>query len=221
LAQITVDTAKAVSYDRKLLYHGGPYSVQDSYENYLKSIADVADGLITVTEAFTNLSDDSSAAIPVVAEAPVNAVAASAIIGTGDNGQVTITYATKGEVGNSLTVQTVLAADVDAALDANVTNNDMVITLGTDATGAADDTKNTATLIAALIDSHDEFSAEASGTGADAIAVMDEPDDFAGGVNGTIADGGIAVQHGGYVYFAIADNGIGDANWVRVQGQTF
>lgn len=55
MAKITVDSG-AVMYDGRLLYKGtAVYSVNDTYENYLQSLKDVANSKITVTEPFTNV----------------------------------------------------------------------------------------------------------------------------------------------------------------------
>lgn len=55
MAKFTVDTNVAVFYDGENLYHQtAAYTVLDTLENYQKSLVDVAAGLITITEAFTD-----------------------------------------------------------------------------------------------------------------------------------------------------------------------
>jgi len=61
LAKITVDTSVAVVYDGSIRYKKDPnieYIVEDTVENYQKAQIDVANGLITITEAFTNQTED-------------------------------------------------------------------------------------------------------------------------------------------------------------------
>jgi hypothetical protein len=57
LASFTVSGTKAVMYDGRLLQpRTDAYSVNDTYENYLKSVDDLANNLITITESFTATS---------------------------------------------------------------------------------------------------------------------------------------------------------------------
>lgn len=96
--------------------------------------------------------------------------AASAIIGAGENGVVTITAANDGIGGNSYTVQAVQATDPDINLSAVLVGLALTVTLGTDGAGAPDITKNTATLVAGAIDTLEQFTAVASGTGATIVS---------------------------------------------------
>jgi hypothetical protein len=107
--------------------------------------------------------------------------AATAAFGSGDNGVVTVTAATAGTAGNDLTIEVVVSEENDASLAAAIDGNDILVTLGTDADGAADATKNTATLVAAAIHALTEVNAEASGTGATAITEAVEQTSFTGG----------------------------------------
>jgi hypothetical protein len=55
LAKVLVKTGVAVIYDGNVLYPRNiPYTVEDTYENYSKSLDDFNDELIEVTEVFTN-----------------------------------------------------------------------------------------------------------------------------------------------------------------------
>jgi hypothetical protein len=115
--------------------------------------------------------------------------AASASIGTGDHGVVTITCKEVGDVDYSVIVS--LSETPDFPLTATLfADGTMYITLGTDENGDPDATKNTAALIAALINgaptTQDVFTAAASGDGSgvfsDAIAAVL----FEGGVDPAI-----------------------------------
>ncbi len=136
-------------------------------------------------------------AIPgaVAAEA---ATAATAVVGAGENGVVTVTVASAGRAGNAYIIQLVAAGNPSANMTAALNGSQLVVTLGTDAGGALDPAKNTATLVAAAIDALAQFTAVASGTGA---AALDEQEaQFAGG-----ADAGDVIRH-----FALAD-------WIKDQ----
>jgi hypothetical protein len=100
--------------------------------------------------------------------------AASAFLGAGDNGVVTITVAEPGSGGNALTVEAVLAAVMDAPMSAALTGSKLTVTLGTDGTGAAAPAKNTALLVAGAVEALPEFTALSSGTGATAVPVTAE-----------------------------------------------
>lgn len=157
----------------------------------------------------TNAVDDSAAlerlaikkwnyaAIPGATAAGA-AVAASAVIGSGDNGTVTVTVAAAGRAGNTYTIQLVTAGNISANMSVALNGSQLVVTLGTDAAGALDPAKNTATLVAAAIDALAPFTAVASGTGA--TALDEQEAQFAGGV-----DAGDVVRH-----FALSD-------WIKDQ----
>ena len=105
-------------------------------------------------------------------------LAASTTIGSGADGVVTITYYTEGTIGNSYTVEAVLAgeasADMAVDLDTSGLTPKLIITLGTDGDGLIDASKNTAALVAAQIDALNTLTATASGNGSTAIAVTAE-----------------------------------------------
>jgi hypothetical protein len=99
------------------------------------------------------------------------AAAASGTIGAGANGVVTITAAAAGPAGN-YPVSVVNGTGADSALAVALVGGTIVVTLGTDAEEAPDDTKNTATLVRAAIDALSEVSAVHSGNGSTVIAVQ-------------------------------------------------
>lgn len=150
--------------------------------------------------------------------APVNAKSATASIGSGANGTVTITYDLKGTEGNSFEAAVVVATGNNKDMSAALVNGVVTVTLGTDASGDADATKNTAALIAAAINALDGFSAVSSGTGATAIASATEDNvPFTGGQFGTFCPVPYTyLADSTYYYFNIAPNGDRDTNWRRI-----
>jgi len=101
---------------------------------------------------------------------PTN-IAASITIGSGTNGVVTITVVEPGSDGNSYTVEVVAGSGLNIPLSAALVGTALTVTLGTDGAGVLDATKNTATLVAAVIDAISEFTAVASGSGVTVIPV--------------------------------------------------
>jgi hypothetical protein len=112
---------------------------------------------------------------------PINANYASVDIGEGDNGVVTITADTLGTEENSYSIELVEGVGADVDLSATITDGAIVVTLGTDELEALDDTKNTATLVAGVIDALSGVSAEASGTGATAFTAAVAETSLSGG----------------------------------------
>lgn len=105
---------------------------------------------------------------------------ATASIGSGDDGVVEITAVERGAVGNGYTVAVVLAGSANAPLSVSLVGSALTVTLGTTGAGAADDAKNTATLIAQAINELMEFIAIASGSG-DAHLAVSTVKSFRGG----------------------------------------
>jgi len=118
-------------------------------------------------------------------ETPLNKAKASIAIGSGDNGVVTTTYDNYGETGNDYSLEVVVGSGNNIAMSAELTGTKITVTLGTGVAGAVDDTKNTATLIAAEITALDGFTATASGTGATAFTTAITEDVLSGGQWGT------------------------------------
>jgi hypothetical protein len=116
--------------------------------------------------------------------------AATCAIGTGTNGVVTITSDTAGTNGNLYDVSVIAGAGASKAMSAYIsganTRPRIVVSLGTNAGGTADNAKNTATLIAAAIDALTGFSATASGTGADPVATQAAEAFTGGGDNASV-----------------------------------
>jgi hypothetical protein len=101
---------------------------------------------------------------------PTNAHKATATLGEGENGVITITYNTLGTEGNDLELAVVVADGNSKPLAAAFANGVLTITLATDDNGAADVTKNTAALIATKVSTVSGFTATKSGTGETAIS---------------------------------------------------
>lgn len=129
-------------------------------------LPDAANAALSVTQT-------GRAFVTSVATGPGDA--ATVDIGTGADGTVTITVATVGPAGNLIDVVVAPGAGNSQAMTAAMTfahaRARLVVTLGTDSGGDADDTKNTATLITAAIDALAGFTAAASGTGDDPVGV--------------------------------------------------
>lgn len=121
----------------------------------------------------------------VVALGMTTASKASTTIGSGGDGVVTVEVDTAGNAGNSKTIEVVVAGEPDAALACTYAGDDLLITLGTGAAGLVDDAKNTATLIAGIVNSQagSTFTATASGTGDTAISEAVTKKSFDGGAD--------------------------------------
>jgi len=146
--------------------------------------------------------------------APTNAKAAAQTIGDGSDGKVTVTAAVKGAAGNDLDIIVSDAGADDCAMTASIAAGVITVTLGK--TGAIlDPTKNTASLVAAAIDSLTEVTAVASGTGGDSLVAAEASQDFVGGQDGTEGYEGEIVMDASRIYLCTADNTINDANWIR------
>lgn len=224
MAKITVSSG-AVVYDGRLLYAGGPYTVNDTYENNVKAQKDVAAGLITIIEAFTVLSPESQVVIPTIEseDAPVNAVAASLTTElTGDNNDLVFTAKKKGV--SYINVAYIDPGEDTAACSAALTGSgtaadpyviSVTLKYATNAiTATAADVKaavEASAACAALV----TVANAASNNGTGVVTAL-EATALEGGVNGTIAEAGVAMQDGSYLYIATADNTINDANWRRV-----
>lgn len=123
---------------------------------------------------------------------------ATASIGSGANGTVTVEAGEDlaGSDGNGATI-TVEVPSGTSALSVSVADNDITVSLDVTA-GVPNPAANTATLIAAAIDALSNFSATASGTGADSISTAEGPTLFTGGttdvIRGLSWDGGTMVN---------------------------
>lgn len=105
------------------------------------------------------------------------ATAGTNTIGSGANGTVTVTADVAGR--SHLTIQVVLGVGLNVAMTATLvagtTLTTILVTLGTDGTGALDPTKNTATLVAAAVNALAGVGATASGTGVTALTLTEGP----------------------------------------------
>lgn len=106
---------------------------------------------------------------------------ATAAIGSGGNGTVTITADGDlvGSDGNGYTVAVTVPSGT-SSLDVSLSGNELTVALDVTA-GVPNAGANTATLVAAAIDALDDFSAVASGTGADPLSSAEGPTQFTGG----------------------------------------
>jgi len=120
---------------------------------------------------------------------PLSALSeAVAAIGTGANGTVNVTadVGLSGPLGNSATIEVTEPAGTSALTVVISGTNNEIITVQLDVVGGvAGAGPNTATLIAAAIDAEANFSATASGTGADSIVDPEGPFSFLGGFSPT------------------------------------
>jgi hypothetical protein len=149
------------------------------------SIGSGTDGVITIVDQ----TEDALAVVAALAVAGgANASASfgsgvitvrlgtklSTTIGTGADGTITIVDPTE----DALAIEVVLGAGNNTAMSAAFNAGKITVTLGTDGGGAADDAKNTATLVTAAINGivAKTWTATASGTGATPIAVAASKD---------------------------------------------
>lgn len=154
--------------------------------------------------------------------APTNTKSATAEIGSGDDGTITVTIDDYGTEGNDFTIAVVEGVGNDVEMSAVLTVKDVVVTLGTGGAGALDGAKNTATLITAEIDALAGMSAEASGTGATALDSAEAEKNFADGVYATVAPVPFTMLLiGGFYYVNIAPNSREDSNWRKFQLASF
>jgi len=124
---------------------------------------------------------------------------ATASIGSGANGTVNITAegAVAGDAGNAVAVQVLVPASGTTPLLVSFDGVTLTVQLAVNA-GVLDNAANTATLVAAAIDSDADFSATASGSGVDPLTAAEGPTLFSGGTTNTIRNlswnGGTAVS---------------------------
>jgi len=114
-------------------------------------------------------------------EVPVGAAKAYAKVGAGANGTVQICADLTGVAGNAYTVEVKVGVGNDIAMSATLTGTAIRVTLGTNGGGTVDNTKNTATLIAAAVHALAGVSSAASGTGVTALTGAEGPTTFANG----------------------------------------
>ena len=111
----------------------------------------------------------SSNTLNVITFAALPGSVASAAIGSGANGTVTISSINENIGGNSYTVQALLGVGINIPLSVLLTGLNLVVTLATNGGGTIDMAANTASLIATAVAGLAEFTAVASGTGLDTV----------------------------------------------------
>ena len=107
---------------------------------------------------------------------------ATATIGE-DTNEIVVTVASEGVIGNIYEIEVKESSGTNDNLSASLIEDVLTVFLGMTG-GVADDTKNTATLIATAIDQLPEFTASTSNTGVVTVTIENIP--FSGGVD-TIA----------------------------------
>lgn len=126
---------------------------------------------------------------------PNNCIGSSVVFGSLPNGRITVT--STGVIGdesnNRFTLQAVAAVGNSKAMTATFANNVITITLGTNAGGALDNAKNTATLIVTEINKLAGFNATFSGDGSGVVGITAEC--ASTNVGGSIADSFLTVTY--------------------------
>lgn len=168
----------------------------------------------------SNLGDIVYAAsqYPIPNGTPVNAVAASLTTALGvANAELVFTAKTKGVAGNGITVTYVDPAEAEAELAVTVSGTDITISLATD-TDKAVTTKaaDIATAVGAhvVVKEMVTVANAAENTGVGVVKAMTKAA-LKSGVDGTVGSKWQQYIDDTYMYVAVADNTINDANWKR------
>jgi hypothetical protein len=147
---------------------GTKSTIVDATKNFITNMLTGAIAEIDIgnTKYFRKVlsNTNTSIAIDIIAGTP-----ASGVIGSGANGTVTASSVNDGIGGNEYTIQALLGVGANVTMSVLLTGLNLVVTLGTNGAGTIDMAKNTAALIATAIDALPEFTAVASGTGADSL----------------------------------------------------
>jgi hypothetical protein len=151
-------------------------------------------------------------------DTPTNAHKATAEIGSGTNGKVTIECASVGTEGNEYEVEVVIASGANKPMGAALVNGVLTVTLGTGADSNVAAAKNTAKLISEAISALPEFNATYSGDGSSSISnATSDNVAFDGGSYGTVCPiGGVWLKISNTYYYCSAPNSRYDANWRTV-----
>lgn len=144
---------------------------------------------------------------------PTNYKESSATFGEGTNGVITVNAID--DITDDKSIEVVVGSGASKPLSVAFANDTLTITLATNASSAADDTKNTAKLIAEAISKVDGFSATFSGTGATAISLAVTKKSFTAGQLGTpCSTSGVALMSNGTYYVCIEPNATNkNSNW--------
>jgi hypothetical protein len=149
-------------------------------------------------------------------DTPVNFTLASAAIGSGENGTLTVKYNLG--ITCATTIAVVVATGANKAMAAALAEGKITITLGTGADSLVATAKNTVKLIATEISKIEGFTGSYSGTGADSLSAATEEDvAFTDGHNGTpCLASNVILQGTDYWYISTkADNTIYNDGWRR------
>lgn len=151
---------------------------------YLETSACTAAAGLVSTDVTASLKKATSTSFASKSLAPI--VAATAAIGSGANG--TVTVAVPGEAGNTYTVEVTVPAGT-SPLTFSFAGTAIGVHLAVNS-GVPDNTQNTATLVAAGLNalSPGVISATASGTGASPLTVAAGPTALTGGSDGDFID---------------------------------
>lgn len=151
---------------------------------------------------------------PFAAATPQNYKGASVVLGTGTNGKVTVVHS---DNITTDTITVVVGLGNSVALSAAYAGGVITVTLGTDASGDADATKNTVALIAKAINgiAGAGLSATASGDGTESLSTAVTATAFEDGQLGTpCPEAYIGYESAGTYYICVvADNTIYNTGW--------
>jgi hypothetical protein len=140
--------------------------------------------VVTTATVDANLAAVINDGAIVVTLGATPASSATATIGSGADGVVTVSAIPAGIAGNGYTIEVVVGIGENAPLTALLSGTELSVILGTNGAGTLDNTKNTATLVAGVITALAEFNAVASGTGATPITLAEVEKSFTGGLAG-------------------------------------
>jgi hypothetical protein len=148
----------------------------DVYNSKLvKIVIDGVEYIRTITDTLMNS----------ITFASLGGSVATAILGAPEAGEVTIETDGMSADYNAYTVEVVVSSGNNMNLSSSFADGVMTVYLGTDAEGAADNSKNTATAIAESISQIPDFTATMTGAGG-VIAVTENPVHFTGGADAII-----------------------------------
>ena len=230
MAQIVVsggDHGVAVFIDGLKYPRTAAYYVADTYENKVIADALAQASLITITEDFTATFKDPGRLIPVVSDAPVNAVAATLTTNlTGDNNDLVYTAKTKGAAGNNIKIKYTDPGEETEACVATLSGSGTAtdpyiidVTLKHDVSSITATAKDVKEAVEANEDADKLVEIDNANTDNGTGTVTELPaTPLANGVDGTVAGEGRMVQNNGTIYFTTADNSISDANWLKIVG---
>jgi hypothetical protein len=146
---------------------------------------------------------------------PLNYTKASATLGTGDNGTLTIKY---NGITTTTTIAVVIATGANKAMAVALADGEITITLGTGADSNVAAAKNTVLLISAEISKLSGFIGSYSGTGGDSLSEATTEDvTFTDGHLGTpCQESGICLYDDNYHYVCeTPNNSVYNTGWKK------